>query len=52
MGFAVRLAATGGERTEFVQLRAATGVKDRVGAAPDTAGIPEKGRLYFLYAAR
>ena len=50
MGFAVRLAATGRERTEFGQLRAATGVKDRVRAALDTSGIAEKGRLYFLYA--
>jgi hypothetical protein len=50
MGFAVRLAATGRERTEFGQLRAATGVKNRVRAALDTSGIAEKGRLYFLYA--
>ena len=32
------------------QLRAATGVKDRIRAALDTSGIPEKGRLYFLHA--
>ena len=29
---------------------AATGVKDRVRAALDISGIPEKGRLYFLSA--
>ena len=50
MGFAFRLSATGRERAEFGQLRAATGVKDRVRAALDTSGISEKGRLYFLHA--
>jgi len=35
---------------EFGQLRAAIGVKDRVRAALDTSGIPEKWRLYFPFA--
>ena len=50
MGFAFRLAATGRERREFGQPRAIAGVKDRIRAALDTSGIPEKGRLYFLPA--
>ena len=44
--FAVRPPTTGQNRMKFGLLRAATGVKDRVRAALDTSGIPEKGHLY------
>ena len=50
--FAVRLAPTRQNRRKFGPLWAATGVKRRIGAALDTAGISEKGRLYFLLRSR
>ena len=44
------MATTAQNWAEFGLLRIAIGVKRRIGAALDTAGIQRKGRLYFLYA--